>query len=49
MAEQNPDSTTRHTFNLETIRNANVVATIDFHRTLIYVLGGAGEEFSRAD
>ncbi|MGA8634580.1 MAG: hypothetical protein WB805_06965 [Candidatus Dormiibacterota bacterium] len=44
MAERNPDSTTRHTFSMESIRNANVVATIDFHRTLIYVLGAAGEE-----
>ena len=44
MAERNPDSTTRHTFNMESIRNANVVATIDFHRTLIYVLGAAGED-----
>jgi hypothetical protein len=43
MAQQNPDSTTRHTFNVEAIRDANVVATIDFHRTLIYVLGGPGD------
>jgi hypothetical protein len=44
MAEQNPDSTTRHTFSMESIRDANVVAAIDFHRTLIYVLGAAGEK-----
>lgn len=44
MADQTPDSTTRHTFNQESIRGANVVATIDFHRTLIYVLGGDGAE-----
>jgi hypothetical protein len=44
MANENPDSTTRHTFNVEAIRDANVVATIDFHRTLIYVLGGTGAE-----
>lgn len=44
MADQRPDSRTRHTFNAEPIRGANVVATIDFHRTLIYSLGGAGAE-----
>jgi hypothetical protein len=44
VAYQVPDSTTRHTFNVERIRGANVVATIDFHRTLIYPLGGAGAE-----
>ena len=45
MADQMPDSTTRHTFNVESIRDANVVATIDFHRTRIYPLGRAGAEF----
>lgn len=43
MADQVPDSTARHTFNAEPIRGANVVATIDFHRTLIYPLGEPGE------
>lgn len=38
MADQTPDSKTRHTFNPESIRGANVVAVIDFHRTLIYPL-----------
>jgi hypothetical protein len=44
VADQIPDSTTRHTFNAEPTRGANVVATIDFHRTLIHSLGGAGAE-----
>jgi hypothetical protein len=44
VADQMPDSTTRHTFSVESIRGANVVATIDFHRTRIYPLGGAGAE-----
>jgi hypothetical protein len=44
VADQIPDSTTRHTFSVEPIRGANVVATIDFHRTLIYPLGEAGAE-----
>ncbi len=44
MAGQVPDSTTRHTFNADAIRGANVVAAIDFHRTLIYVLGRDGDE-----
>jgi hypothetical protein len=44
VADQTPDSTTRHTFNVEQIRGANVVATIDFHRTLIYPLGRTGTE-----
>ena len=44
MADQTPDSTARHTFSGEPIRDRNVVATIDFHRTLIYPLGGAGPE-----
>ena len=42
VADQIPDSTTRHTFNVERLRGANVVATIDFHRALIYPLGGDG-------
>lgn len=43
MADRIPDSTTPHAFNVERIRGANVVATIDFHRTLIYPLGEPGE------
>lgn len=46
VTDQMPDSKTRHTFNVERIRGANVVATIDFHRTLIYPLGGGGAESS---
>ncbi len=42
MAEQITDPTERHIFNVASIREANVVATIDFHRTLIYPLGEAG-------
>jgi hypothetical protein len=44
VADQVPNSTTRHTFNAERIRDSNVVATIDFRRTLIYPLGRAGAE-----
>ncbi|MFZ0128128.1 MAG: hypothetical protein WB808_13155 [Candidatus Dormiibacterota bacterium] len=44
MADRVPDTKPRHTFNVEPIRDANVVATIDFHRTLIYPLGEAGAE-----
>ena len=44
MAGQPFDSTTRHTFNAEAIKGRNVVAVIDFRRTVIYLLGGPGEE-----
>jgi hypothetical protein len=48
-----PDSTTRHTSHPEAIRGANVVATIDFHRTLIYPLGepeeGSAERIEDVD
>jgi hypothetical protein len=44
VTQQDPDSTTRHTYNPEPIRGANVVATIDFRRTRIYSLGRPGAE-----